>query len=363
MSLAAVIERSEAEREAWKYTSLAALKGVPFERAGVPSLSCEDIAKGQEKVQLVFLNGVWQDKCSYLNGLPPDLIQGNAQAGYVLALAEQMCLIMSPLELFFLSVPGDKPSEAETKLRITLGASSRLTLIERHCRFEKTNSDFAHVMDVSIALDERAKLVHGKIVSGSDLHFSTTSVHAAEGAYYDYFSLVRGGRLTRHDLDVTLTGVMAQCRLYGVSLQRGVRHADVTTRVTHAAPQGSSRQYFKTVLDGKARGVFQGTIVVAEGAQKTDAYQLSRALLLSDEAEMDAKPELRIFADDVKCSHGNTVGDLDEDMLFYLRSRGLDETTARALLIEAFIAELTNEIQAPELREAVNDEVRAWLRA
>ena len=153
----------------------------------------------------------------------------------------------------------------------------------------------------------------------------------AEGAYYDNFALIKGRKLVRNEIDVTLAGPLAQCALNGAMLLRGHEHADTTTRITHAAPHGSSRQVYKTVLGGQSRGVFQGKIIVAEGAQKTDGYQLSRALLLSDQAEMNAKPELEIHADDVKCSHGSTVGDLDADALFYLRARGLNETEARAL--------------------------------
>jgi Fe-S cluster assembly protein SufD len=387
MTLAAVIERSEAEREAWRYTSLARLKGVFGACAGdggvcenanwIPDqfsfaigakrkLSGKTLGevlvpnKGKDCACLVFLNGVWQEENSYLNGMPEPLLRGDAREGYTLELAVQTCLALSPLELLFLNVPGFDPVEATITLRVSLGASSRLTLIERHCDLHE-GAALAYVMEVEVVLAEGAKLVHGKIVSGDAYHLSQTDVHVARGAYYDHFSLLRGGKLTRNETHVTLAGALAQCRLQGVTLLRDDEHADTTTRVAHAAPGGSSRQYYKSVVDDHARGVFQGKIIVAEGAQKTDAYQLSRALLLSDKAEMDAKPELEIYADDVSCSHGSTTADLDEAMLFYLQSRGLGEREARALLIEAFANELLETIQAPELRALVDDEVQAWL--
>ncbi len=123
----------------------------------------------------------------------------------------------------------------------------------------------------------------------------------------------------------------------------------------------ASREVYKSIVAEQARGVFQGKIIVAEDAQKTDGYQLSRALLLSDQAEMNAKPELEIYADDVKCSHGSTVGDLDSDALFYLRSRGLSETEARGMLIHSFIDEILDEIQVPEWRGFCRAEVEGWL--
>jgi Fe-S cluster assembly protein SufD len=143
-------------------------------------------------------------------------------------------------------------------------------------------------------------------------------------------------------------------------LLRGREHADTVTRVTHQAPRCTSRQIYKTVLDEKSRGVFQGRITVAEGAQKSDGYQLSRALLLSDQAEMDAKPELEIFADDVKCGHGSAIGDLDENAMFYLRSRGIGEKQARALLIEGFVAETLDEIRIDEWRDIFSAEIEGW---
>jgi Fe-S cluster assembly protein SufD len=390
MTLAAVIKRSQTDREAWKYTSLEGLEEVGFKKqqrhsgesrnpspkhdAREPLCLCGgeemdprfrgDDARLESVPRLVFLNGIWQPEASCLEGLPEGIMQGDAAAGYELTLAEQTCLVTLPVELLFINEAGVEPAEINVKLRIVLGASGRLTLIEKHVTEGTGEAQLAQVIETEIELGPQAKLVHGKIFSNGNAvaHLARTKVRADKGAYYDNFTLLRGGNPARNEIDVTLAGEMAQCRLYGAMLLRGSEHADTTTCITHAAPHGTSRQNYRSVMGDKARGVFQGKIKVAEGAVKTDGYQLSRALLLSDQAEMDAKPELEIYADDVKCSHGSTVGELDERALFYLRSRGIGEEEARALLIKAFVGELLDEIQTPALREAVQREVEGWLR-
>jgi Fe-S cluster assembly protein SufD len=142
---------------------------------------------------------------------------------------------------------------------------------------------------------------------------------------------------------------------------RDSQHCDNTTLIEHLKPETSCREVFKGVLDDRSRGVFQGRIVVHRGADKTDGHQLSKALLLSDRAEIDTKPELEIYADDVKCSHGATAGDLDEEALFYLRARGIPEARARKLLVQAFLDEALDEVGIPALHEALLSRVSAWL--
>jgi Fe-S cluster assembly protein SufD len=218
------------------------------------------------------------------------------------------------------------------------------------------------VNETTIVLHPQAKLVHVKMMqSRAVAHLAMTKVHIAEGAYYDNFAAIKDSELVRNEIEATLAGRLAQCTLQGVMLLRGREHADTTTRIIHAAPHGTSREVYKSVVADQARGVFQGKINVNEGAQKTDGYQLSRALLLSDQAEMNAKPELEIYADDVKCSHGSTVGDLDDEALFYLRARGLNTDEARTLLIRAFIDEVVDDVHVTEWREIIRAEVQAWL--
>jgi len=366
MSLAATIERSRRDRESWKYTNLAPLAAQTF----TPPLVRQKIVAADWKLpsiaddaaqrhQIVFLNGVWRPELSRLGALK-GLIEGDLDAGYALRLAGQTCLVTAPVELIYLTET-DAPAEINLRLAIELGASTRLTLIE-HQIAPKGNQPVACVFDTSIRLGPQAKLVHGKITDGDDgiTVLARTQVEIGEGAYYDNFQLVKSGKLVRNEIEATLAGKMAQCALNGVMLLRGDQHADTTTHIIHAAPFGSSRQTYKSVAGGKAKAVFQGKITVAEGAQKTDANQLSRALLLSEQAEVDAKPELRIYADDVKCSHGSAVGALDEEALFYLRARGLDEAQARAVLIRGFVEEILDEIHMPEWRDYCRAQAARW---
>jgi Fe-S cluster assembly protein SufD len=365
VSLAAVITRSRNEREAWRYTDLAPLANIAFAPAPgvketradltVPSIFADTRARHQ----MVFVNGAWRPDLSQLGELPFDIMAGDPLMGYRLTLAGQTCLVTAPIELVFLADQIEKPAEIGVKLTIELGKSGRLTLIEHHAAAAMPT---VNVIETGIHLGPQAKLVHGKIVEGGEKtsHLARTLIEIAEGAYYENFNLIQGGQLVRNEIEVRLTGERAQCALNGAMFLRGSQHADTTTRILHEAPFGVSRQTYKTVLAGKARGVFQGKIVVAKGAQKSDGQQMSRALLLSDQAEMDAKPALEIFADDVKCSHGSTTGDLDLDALFYLRTRGIDEKDARGLLIRGFLDEIIDEIRMPEWRDYCRAQAKEW---
>jgi Fe-S cluster assembly protein SufD len=160
-----------------------------------------------------------------------------------------------------------------------------------------------------------------------------------------------GGALTRNDIVVSLDAEGAECQLNGLYRVGGRQHVDFHTRIEHVQPHGTSREYFKGILDGRSRGVFNGRIHVHPGAQRTDSEQQNKNLLLSRDAEVDTKPELEIYADDVKCSHGATVGQLDADMLFYLRARGIDETSARGLLTYGFAQDVIERMEIPAVRD------------
>ncbi|MFA5041387.1 MAG: Fe-S cluster assembly protein SufD [Bdellovibrionales bacterium] len=348
MTLTASIERCRRDKEDWKYTDLEALLKTPRPR----SVSFKSQQAGSD-ARLVFMNGVWQPKLSHFGSIPSCILMGDLESGYTLTLGEQTCLVAQPIELVFAS-DKNAPKEIALKFSISIGNNGRLTLLENYLA-----SNVPTTVETDIALHPQSKFVHGKIVGGG-VHLATHNIHALEGCYYSNFSLLRGGSPIRNELDVLLVGEGAQVALNGIMLLRNREHADTTTRITHQAPGCSSRQVFKTVLDDKSRGVFKGKISVVEGAQKSDGYQLSRALLLSDQAEMDAKPELEIFADDVKCSHGSSIGDLDDDAMFYLRSRGLNEKQARRLLIEGFVSEMLDEIRVEEWREIFRHEIEGW---
>jgi Fe-S cluster assembly protein SufD len=347
MTLATFIDRSRRNKEDWKYTDLEALLSTSKPRFAAQAQN--DAAK-DNSARLVFVNGVWQPKMSHFGSVPSCILMGDLESGYSLTLGEQTCLVAQPVELVFAS---DKsaPAEIPLKFSIDIGSNGRLTLLENHLA-----SNAPVTIETDIVLHPRAKFIHGKIVQGGT-HLSTHKARLATGCYYSNFSLVRGAVPARNEIDVWLEGEGAQAALNGIMLLRGHEHADTLTRITHQAPSCTSRQVYKTVLGDSAHGVFQGRITVAPHAQKSDGYQLSRALLLSDKAEMDAKPELEIFADDVKCSHGSTIGDLDEDAMFYLRARGLSEDQARGLLIGGFVSETLDEIRVEEWRDIFRREI------
>lgn len=192
-------------------------------------------------------------------------------------------------------------------------------------------------------------------------HVAMTSVRLADQATYDGFVLATGARLARHEVRAELAGQRVNYRINGVYLGADSQHHDLTTFIDHAQPHGSSHEMVKGVLTGRSRGVFQGKILVRPDAQKTDGFQMNRALLLSRDAEVDSKPELEIYADDVKCSHGATVGELDDDQLFYLMARGIPKARARALLVEAYVLEAIALIARAPVREAFTAVAADWL--
>jgi Fe-S cluster assembly protein SufD len=191
-------------------------------------------------------------------------------------------------------------------------------------------------------------------------HLSTLYAEVAERGTYDSFALNLGARIARTEVHARLAGTKSITHLNGAQLLGGDQHADFTTVVRHDAPSTTSRQTVKNVLAGRSQGVFQGRIEVARVAQKTDGYQMNQALLLSPEAEIDTKPELEIFADDVKCSHGATVGELDAEQLFYLRSRGIPDVEARSMLVRAFLADSLDAVTNEAVREELDRAVEGW---
>lgn len=246
------------------------------------------------------------------------------------------------------------------KIKIHIEDGAQATVIEAH----EGEGAYWKNMAVEIELGQNARLNHVRLQNDTIEAVQTSNVHirAAQDSVYDGFSLNKGGKLTRHEIHAILEGKNAEVTFNGVNLLKGKQHGDTTILIEHAAPHGRSNQFYRTVLDEEARGVFQGKVHVHKIAQKTDGYQLSNAILLSEKAEMDTKPELEIYADDVKCSHGATTGQLDEEPLFYLRTRGLNEGQARMLMIRAFVDEVADKVGDEETRNKIKEVCRAWLQ-
>ena len=249
----------------------------------------------------------------------------------------------------------------QPRLKIVLEDGASATVVERH----SGEGAYWKNMSTEIVLGANARLNHVRLVEDSMDAVQTNMVHITmeRDAYLNSFSLNLGGKMTRHEIHSVLNGSNIECALNGVNLLNGSQHGDTTIVMEHTAPHCVSNQFYRTILDDAARGVFQGKVHVHQAAQKTDGYQLANTLLLSPKAEMDTKPELEIYADDVKCSHGSTTGQLDEEPLFYLRSRGLTEPEARMLLIQAFVDEVVDKVEDETVQAEIKEKAGVWLQA
>lgn len=369
--------------EAWKYTSLRALADIPFHEALTEAgdhpapIALPQLGALAAHPRLVFAAGRFRADLSVLPGAarfarfadhaaftaPPrqdPLLALNAM------LAEDGALLSvdagTHAGLVLLIHLGNDlhgaPAGFHPRHDIRLAEGAAMTLVE----ISSGSGTYLHNPVAFIELAAGARLTHVRLQAESANAFHIGAVHAviAADASYDSFALTTGGKLARAEAHVRLDGARAHAALNAAQALRGQQHADFTTVVTHAAPNCTSRQTVKNVLDGHARGVFQGKIEVERAAQKTDGYQMNQALLLSPDAEIDSKPQLEIYADDVKCSHGATVGELDSDQLFYLQSRGISRLEARGILVRAFLAEALAMIPDHAARALLDAHVAAW---
>jgi Fe-S cluster assembly protein SufD len=385
--------------EAWRYTPLHELiegdfsvdaAPAPFDQARLSAVVFGRTAGNR----LVFVNGRLRDDLSSLKQLTagieilsfakalasrPELVEpvlgkapglaGHAFAalnaafaadGYVLHIASGT-KGEAPIEILWIGSGADKPPVYHPRNLVIAGRGAHATIIEHHVGL-CIGSYFSDSV-TEIALGPEALLRHCKVQDESReaFHVAVTGARLGEGAHYDNFVFSIGGRLARNEIHVALEGRRAQCRLNGAYLGRGDQVIDHTTVIDHVSPETSSRELYKGVLDGRARGVFQGRITVRPDAQKADGQQMNRALLLSDKAEINSKPELEIRADDVKCSHGATAGELDDAALFYLRSRGIPEPEARRLLVEAFLGEVIDAVALAGMRLTLEHNIARWM--
>jgi Fe-S cluster assembly protein SufD len=251
-----------------------------------------------------------------------------------------------------------------TRSLLRLGKHAAATLVESYVAAAGGKNYQAHDSLV-IAISDNSRLDHVRLVedAADAVNISSAAVTLGAHAHYNTFGLTSGAAVSRYQANIAFAGEGSRVETNGVNLLKGRQHADTTLFMDHAVPHCDSREVFRAVVDDAAHSVFQGRIIVRPDAQKTDAKMMTRALLLSDDAEADNKPELEIFADDVTCGHGATSGALDESLLFYLRARGLPEKEAQALLIQAFVGEAIESIASDSLRELAASLAERWLRA
>ncbi len=374
--------------EDWRYTSLSALGEQTFVRASPSRVTSADLPPAP---RLVFVNGRLDPEASDVAGLPEGVRAGSLAAalrerpedvephlGKVattrnqafgalnLGLFEDGALVElapgasceAPIHLVFLSA-SPLPAATHPRNLILAGAGARATVVETY------RGEGAYLVNAvtELRLEEGAELEHDRVQEEGPAAFHVGALEIAQGARSRLTgqSIALGGKLARVEARTLLGAEEAFCDLRGLSVGGGRQVLDHFVRVDHASPRCTSRETFKNILDGSSRGVFAGRIHVREGAQKTDAGQVSSNLLLSEDATVDAKPQLEILADDVKCSHGGAVGQLREDQLFYLRSRGISAAHAKALLTWAFAAEMVDKVGPAEVRARVRAAVRARL--
>ena len=367
--------------EAWKYTSLDALasaspqpandiSGAVAMPAGIAGEQCRLVFQGglfrddlsdalPAGVQLVMLGEDERalaaiDEIGASDNLVPRLTVAKMTAGISLRVAQGI-VVDRPIMLQF--VGGAPATASHPVIYIDVGDAAHLAYAEHH---ETDNGLSAPFIVVRVGAGATLDHIKLQLESATTQHLGLTCLSLGERADVNSMSLSLGGALSRLETHVLLDGEYGELGLSSIYLGKNNQHHDMTTRVAHEVANCNSRQIIRGVLDDKARGVFQGQVRVAPHAQKTDGQQMSRALLLSRDAEADAKPELEIFADDVVCSHGATVGELDETHLFYLRSRGIDEAEARAMLIDAFLIEAVAEIRHQGFADLFSPFLSGW---
>jgi Fe-S cluster assembly protein SufD len=363
--------------EAWKYTDTRAFEKrrftLPGKNGAAQLTSLKPYALGSPVAhRLVFVDGVFVPELSVVCDLPPGATIRNLasalerEAGVVQAhlgdtLPADMhgftalnaaflsdgayihlgrgVVLREPVHLLFIA-GGSAPTVAHPRNLIVAGEDSGATLIESYVALNE-GEYFTNAV-TEIVAGRNAGIEHYKLVRESERAYHVGGIHVRQERDSRYLShnVAVGGRLVRSDIRAALDGEGAECTLNGLTLAHGRQHVDHHTRIDHLRPRATSREWYKGVFDGHSRGVFSGLVVVHPDAQKTDARQTNNNLLLSDDAEADSRPQLEIYADDVKCAHGSTVGQLDQDALFYLRSRAVDETRARHMLIYAFASDI-----------------------
>ena len=366
--------------EAWRYTTLKALADTAFHEPLTEVSAAPVLGTLPDLPRLVLVDGRYQPGLS----TPPDAVAVTSFAAEpgmehtgehtgdklpMVALNTMLAedgvrlhvsggVDAGTLVMLSVALGSHRPVDFHPRHRIHLEPGARLTLIE----IARGEGTYLHnaVLEVDVAAD--AVLTHVRLQEESleAFHVSTTMATVAGGGTYDTFVLTLGAKLSRTEIHARLAGPNAAVHLNGAQLLGGSQHGDITTVVAHDAPSCASRQTVKNVLSGRSRGVFQGRIEVARAAQKTDGYQMNQALLLSPDAEIDCKPQLEIYADDVKCSHGATVGELDADQLFYLRSRGIPNEEARAILVRSFLAAAMDGITNEPARALLDGAIEAW---
>ena len=378
--------------EDWRFTNVSAIAQTAFRltrngRARLSQQELEPYRVAGVASQLVFVNGRFARELSLLSKLPDGVkvsslaeeIPSNPGAieahfgRYLDIRRDAFCalntafvedgayvhiprgtLVEEPICLLFVSTGGDAPSMSHPRNLIVAEEDSQATFVEDYVSLDGGGATFCNTVTELVAGDHTV-LAHYMLEREHKQAFniSTLRIQHGRSANVVSHSVLLGGALVRNNVHPVLAGEGGECLINGLFIGNGHQHLDNYMLVEHASPRCGSRQFYNGILDGHAHGVFHGRIIVHKDAQKTDAKQTNRNLLLSDDAQIDTKPQLEIYADDVKCTHGATIGQIEGDALFYLRSRGIDEVSARKLLLFAFASECLDRMKQGPVRKHV----------
>lgn len=382
--------------EEWRFTDVSPIAKTSFALATSPrsKLAASDLAPwlfdGLAGPRFVFVNGRFEPSLSVLRTLPGgaiattlaeavrtqpqmvdahlDRLAGDEDDAFCALsaafLADGLVVhvpagvrIDDPIHVLFLFVDGTEPAMTHPRTLVVAEQDSAVTVIEDHIALGDLPS-FANPV-TEFVLGDGAVGRHYHLGRGSERAYRISSLHVEQGARTDFasHSVLLGGALVRHNVFPVLDGEHGESLLNGLYVPRGTQHHDTRMRVRHAKPNCHSRQHYRGILGGKAKAMFTGRIIVDRGAQKTDAVQSNKNLLLSDDAIVETKPQLEIYADDVKCTHGATIGQIDDEAVFYCRARGIPEDVARHLLIFAFANEIFERMEVV----AVRDKLRSFV--
>jgi Fe-S cluster assembly protein SufD len=377
--------------EDWRFTDISPLTKLSFQPAqSLPQLASatvEQWAIPEAAARLVFVDGICAPQYSFnragltVENLASGVIQHGAavqahlgrHAGFersaftalntaflhdgALIVAPRDLVLAAPVHLLFIGTR--KHAASYPRCLVIADSGSTLTVVEDFVALQDEAYFTNAVTEMALAGNAQVHHVRVQRDGAAAFHIANCAVSLACASRYRSVSVALGARISRHNLDVRLAAEGAECTIDGLTLIGGQQLADTHTLIDHAMPHGLSRQLHKCIVDGAARAVFNGNVMVRAGAQRTDSSQSSRNLLLSGKARVDTKPQLEIFADDVKCAHGATVGQLDVDEVFYLKSRGLSDSAARNLLTYAFGAEVIKRIPVTSLRNRLEQTVLA----
>lgn len=377
-------------QEEWRFTNVAPLARTAFEPAPAAAVEPAAIARYEyaECSQIVLVNGRFAPELSRLGGLPEGVLAGglaDASNEHPDLLDEHLgrhadfeertfvalntalyrdgavihvprgTVVERPINVINVSVPGQEPVASFPRLLFVVGESSEVTIFEQHVSLGEGIHLTCPVLEAVVG--PNAKVDHYKLQRESveAFHMSTVQVLQDRDATFSSHCLSWGGGLVRNDVSARLDGEGGHAELNGLYMVEGNQHVDNHMRLEHLKPHCTSHNLYKGILEGHSRAVFTGRIYVAEGAQKTDAIQTNRNLILSPDALCNSQPQLEIFADDVRCTHGSTVGQLDELAVFYLRSRGIAEEAAKSLLTYAFASDIVNRVRVPLVRRDLEE--------